>query len=352
VLQARGYATGAFIANVGIQPRNGFAQGFDTFEVFPPERGPDGRVQKPRGDVLERESLAWATPLAREARPVFLYLHYLEPHLPYSPPDAIVARVATGRPPPVDETSDAMFFSNMNKPDGPVVHDIETVYDAEVASLDETLRDTFDAFRAVHLLDDAVIVFTADHGEEFRDHGHFGHGNSLYGELIHVPLLIALPGQQTRIDVREPVSVVDVAPTLTELAGGAAPAPFEGHSLRPRLPGTRGWWAQVAGLWRGVPPAPPVLSERILADDRESATPHRRAVIVGNEKLIVGAGGERERYDVARDPGEEIRLTDDHDGTLASALAAFEKRLGDAQARPAPTIPADMHERLRALGYL
>ena len=109
---------------------------------------------------------------------MFVYLHYLEPHLPYTPPDAMLDRVAVGRARPnVQAASSTMFFAGVRSvPDAPALRNLQDVYDAEVLSIDETLRHTFAALAARQLLDNAVVVFTADHGEEFLDHGHLGHG--------------------------------------------------------------------------------------------------------------------------------------------------------------------------------
>src|SRR5262249_34673575 len=160
----------------------------------------------------------------------FLYLHYLEPHLPYSPPNAILGRLArSGRPPDVVMANAQMFFVRLGGvPDLNGLENLEAVDDAEGMSLDQTLRHTFAKRSARHLLDDAVVVFTADHGEELEDHGHLSHGGSLYDEVIHVPLLIARSGRTSRLDVRRPVALIDVAPTLADLAGIAVPAAFEG----------------------------------------------------------------------------------------------------------------------------
>ncbi len=355
LLHARGYATGAFIANFGICEQFGYAQGFDAFETFLPERDAAHPLVKARGEVVGTAALRWVDQVRKDgAAPIFLYLHYMEAHLPYTVPDEFVARVARGRSPPaVDTATGEMFFSGKWPPQAEQRRNIETVYDAEVLSLDEMLRHTFAALRARHLLDNAVVVFVADHGEELGDHGHWGHGSSLYEELIHVPLVIAAPGQSAGVAVREPVALIDVAPTVADLAGAELPASFEGRSLRRALPGPRvPWWRRITAP--AVPPLErqPVFSELIFADRKAVPTPHERAIIVGGDKLIVGVGGERERYDVTRDPAEEVRLDADENGPLHTLLAGFADRLGDARAHPAPTVPPDLRERLKALGYL
>src|SRR6185295_17778380 len=126
-------------------------------------------------------------------RPVFLVLHYMEPHLPYDPPLATLARVAGPAAPP--KADDATFLMMMACNSGTVEpaarRAIEQVYDAEVADLDASLRVLFDQLIAFRVLSNAVVVFTADHGEAFMEHKTMGHGGSLYDELIRVPLVIA-----------------------------------------------------------------------------------------------------------------------------------------------------------------
>ena len=93
------------------------------------------------------------------------------------------------------------------------------LYDAEVAALDRRLRRVFRRLRTRGLLEHAIVVVTADHGEEFDEHGEFQHGRTLYQESVRIPLIMVGPGLPAGRVVDQPVSIVDVAPTIFDLVG-------------------------------------------------------------------------------------------------------------------------------------
>ncbi len=108
----------------------------------------------------------------------------------------------------------------------------EHLYDGEVAYVDSQIGRLIDGLRSRGLFENTIVVFTADHGEEFLDHGGFEHGHTLYDELLHVPLAISWPGHVPVGTSDALVGLIDVAPTLCELAGIAPATSFLGHSLR------------------------------------------------------------------------------------------------------------------------
>jgi arylsulfatase A-like enzyme len=337
VLASHGYATGAFVANGLLVADNGFGQGFDTYRSYWVPGG------KKRVEDLAPDVLAWVDGLPKTpSRPVFLYLHYVEPHSPYSPPVAMLDRVLAGRPRPNPGIAGARTLFDRGAPmNATELRDLEDVYDAEVLSFDAALRETFAALEARHVLDDAIVVVTADHGDEFHDHGQVGHGQSLYNELIHVPLIVRYPHQSGSVRVEDTVSLVDVAPTLLDTAGIELPAAFEGNSLRTS--------------WFGSSRRATALSELISSKTATRLTPHERAIVLGERKLIVGVGEEREEYDLARDPAETKRLEEPtpKTQTLLAALRAFETHLHpDRPAAAATPVSPELRERMRALGYV
>src|SRR4029079_364673 len=109
---------------------------------------------------------------------------------------------------------------------------VKDLYDAEVMSIDASLRALFKGLEDRHFLDNSIVVVLADHGEEFREHGLMGHHQTLYEEVLRVPLIVLVPGHASSVSVAPIVSVTDVAPTLLDLAGIPAPETFEGGSLR------------------------------------------------------------------------------------------------------------------------
>lgn len=354
VLQAHGWTTGAFVANSILESRFGWGQGFDTWAIVtgdvplqPSLMWMDPR-SKPRARHVNQAALAWLDAVRRErpARPVLLYLHYMEPHTPYAPSTEAVDRVLRRHPDP--ERAREMIASlyrgidpaRWSRPDPASLAAIEDLYDSEVSDLDTSLRALFASLEERGFLRDAVVVVTADHGEEFREHGGMSHGSSLYEEIIRVPLLISSASDARSRAVREPVGLVDVAPTVLQLAGLAAPDSFEGRSL--------------------VHTAAPVGEMVAYSEQADKpawfAPPHRhdRAVITGTRKLIVTSGGGTETYDLARDPAERRRdlvaPSERHVLTLALTRARERALRNHSTARRA-TMDAETRARLRALGY-
>jgi arylsulfatase A-like enzyme len=359
VLGEHGYATAAVSANILLGPKFGFAQGYDHYRLLAHPRAPgeaEERV-KPRAEQVERAALSWLGGKSDDGpprRPAFLYLHYMEPHNPYHPPEDVLAEILARRDharPDVAAVNHAMAVSNVMRFEDDRVQATEDLYDAEVATLDRDLRKLF----VLGFLDEAVVAVTADHGEELDEHGWMGHRKTLYEEVIHVPLLLHLPGQRARMDVHIPVPLVDVAPTLLALAGIASPPRFEGRSLlRGEAAPASSWLMRLRNLWSD-PPAndrEPVLTELIKPEDARRQSPHERAVIVENGKLIAGVDGEREYYDLARDPGETNPegLDEATRARLEEALRAL-RRDEAGRPREEQDPDAETKERMRALGY-
>jgi uncharacterized sulfatase len=246
-----------------------------------------------------------------------------------------------------------MQFGNWAAPDPPTLRDIVDAYDAEVASADGGVRDLYALLEERHLFDNTILVITADHGEGLLDHGLMGHGATLYEEVIHVPLLVVPPGGVSRMDVQRPVSLLDVAPTLLDVAGIAAPSSFEGHSLRPFLwEAQHPWSAGLRALWAHDAKALPVFSENIVPAETENQRirPHERAIVVERAKLILGVKGERESYDLAADPAEHAPLVEAETDRLADVLVAFRGSVA-SPTKVTPAIDPELRARLRALGY-
>ncbi len=352
VLGDHGFATAGFIANSLLSRKRGFAQGFDSYRVLAtPAARPRHRLVSwvtGRADAIDAAALEWLDEGARRGRPVFLYLHYMDTHTPYEPAAPALERIFAGRElPDLEALTDAHLDARLGGLDEQTRAAVKDAYDAEVLSLDLALGRFFAELERRGFLRNAVVVFTSDHGEEFMDHGFNGHGHSLFDELIRVPLLVSVPGQSARVDVRGAVSLVDLAPTLVELAGGAVPASFAGRSFASLLV------AAPESRRKRLPEAPAV-SEMVVVNGIR-LTAHARAVVLGPRKLITGVAGESEFYDRSRDPGEtDPEGVEQQDRErLRRALESFTKRASQ-RAAPRRTQPLDAtdQEQLRALGYL
>jgi len=342
VLSGRDWWTAGFLGTGVIEAKSGFAQGFAVYDA------PAGGAK--RGGLHIRQGLLRSMETLRSGRPSFLYVHYMEPHIPWAPPAYLLTAVRPDIPlAEMPAISFAMLMARYQPPDATMRAKIEAVYDAEVATVDAEIRALFEYLPRQGFLDDAVIVITADHGEGFGGHDLYGHGNSLYEELIHVPLIVVLPRQSRGRTVDEPVTLVDVAPTLLDLAGVPAPPSFEGRSLRRQLEGGLAHRFDAA-----FEDARPVFSERPQAPSdsrRPGEALHETAVRIGARKLVHNLDGSDETYDLRRDPGER-RPERAAAGPLAAALDQFRAAHTEESRAPKTEIDPDTAERLKALGYV
>jgi len=348
VLAARGYESGGFSANFLLSPHFGYWQGFSHKQVFPRARGKVDMANpsKARASRVNYAALSWLEQRPSATKPYLLYLHYLEPHIPYAPEQAYLDHVLAGRAAPDrGQVNASMYFGKQTAWTSEQLQAAEDYYDAEIMSVDNAIRELFDALAERHALDNTVVVITADHGEEFQEHHGMGHGRTLHQEVLHIPLLFLLPGQQERIDVDAPVSLVDVAPTILDLLGVAAPASFAGSSLRPLMkPAARGQSAAADGV---------VFAELLKQVPGSDQLIHQRAVITGATKLIEGEG-EAQFYDLATDREERDpdALAAAERTRLRDTLATFDRRFSAAPGQATQAAPdEDTLERMRALGY-
>jgi arylsulfatase A-like enzyme len=338
-LKRAGYRTGAFVANRLVGGRTGLDQGFDEWN------GGGGSLYNAPASELGARALAW---IDRGGSPFFLYVHAMDPHAPYAPPPQDAAPFEG--PYAGERDTMALLRRGHRTPLHPrAKRFLESQYLGEIRRNDRAFGELLDGLRERRLLETSAVVFTADHGEEFWDHGSTQHGSTLYTEQLRVPLAVRLPGAR-RGGTRErgAVQQLDLYPTLLSLADVGSPADLPGRDL--------------SGSWlRGDDAAPPPL----LFSQQRFTVVDKAAVRAGSLKLIVNrdeplhwrADARVELYDLARDPGEQVNLASarpiavrclldelDRFDTLASA-----RRVGpDATL----TLSAEDRHQLRALGYL
>lgn len=237
-------------------------------------------------------ALEWLSSHAQDR--FFVYLHYLDAHTPYSPPPELVRQFAD---PSYDgEIGDTFADSDgadQGKYDDDDKKKIVALYDAAIRSIDGQIGRLLETLQQNDRLDDTVVVITADHGEEFWDHGRFFHGQSLYDELLHVPLIVKLPGGRSAGTVVDrPVSLLSVSPSLVEWAGLTRPPSFEGETLD------------------GAIAAPQARGSALLATATQPQFPTRFAIRKDADKLIESVDtGKRELFDVRQDPDERNDLS-------------------------------------------
>ena len=351
-LRPLGYDTAGFSANPLLTAAHGYGQGFDTWHAL--RDGAEG-LAKVRGAHLRHEALAWLDARAEHAntRPVLLYLQFMDTHSSYDPPPRLRSVFAPGLGfeeivalnDRLNNRHAADRFSAFTEEE---VARLRALYDGESVALDTELRQLFADLETHRFLDDAFVVVTADHGEEFREHGVMMHGNSLFEAVVRVPLLLIGPGIEPGRRVAEPVSLVDVAPTLLALIGVPAAPSFEGRSLLSRL--VRSPQPEDARE------PPDVLLELPSRGDGTAleTQPHVVGLLHGSRKLLVDATGRAVVYDLARDPEERAPDTSaDGNLDLVARLLALRERLASRAAAPglSVTVDEDTKQQLRALGY-
>jgi len=240
MLQAKGFATGAVIANSVIYSAgSNFEQGFDLFAGM---HGAGNRVSKvvEAAPVVD-EALTWID--ERRGLPTFLYVHTMDPHVPYTPPEPFNMKYEphpTPEHPAVDPRGDYKEPADLDR--------LIAQYDGEIAYGDREFGRFVAELKRRGLYDRALMVFMGDHGEEFLDHGQFTHGKTVFDELIHIPMIVKFPGRRDGGKrVRQQVQEVDVLPTVLQEMGLPVPPAIAGHPLQPVL--------------AGGAPEPPAVSE-------------------------------------------------------------------------------------------
>jgi len=238
VLKDAGYGTYAFICNHVMVSRYGLAQGFTLYDQNLPDAIVTRKAHERIAEHLVGAVLDWAD-AAKPVSPFFLWAHFIDPHGPYTPPGFVWKGGATGATLPVSTSNGGLkaIPAYQALPGITAVDEYVARYSAEIDYLDRQVGRLLEGLRSRGMLDNALLVFGADHGESLGGHDlYFQHGSSLYEAQIHVPLLFAGPGIRAAT-IETPVSTVDVMPTVLDRLGIPAPAKVQGASLNAWLDG-------------------------------------------------------------------------------------------------------------------
>jgi len=333
ILRARGFHTVAISASAVVRkspsrfnPKGGFDRGFDVFQ--------EDCVWQP-AECVNREASAH---LRRGEKPLFLYLHYIDPHGPYRPPPAWQHRFATGNPEKEwvrkgdpNPIGDWLYKGKPNPGLTPGdLRYLKDLYDEEIAYFDSQFAALLRSLRGSGLLEDSLVVLTSDHGEEFLEHGDVKHCRNVFDTTIHVPLVLRIPGARPKT-VSRPVQNLDLVPTILDyLEGGARGYRFDGQSLREEIDGDAGPEELQHSLMGGL-----------------------RSVSDGRFKLIQDLGGKPPAlFDLRSDPGETRNV-------LAAERRAYARLRDDLAAWLARTEgkgkvdeALEAQRRLKSLGYI
>jgi choline-sulfatase len=352
VFQRNGYATAGFASSFVLDPRFGWAQGFDHYDAEFPRRGETmrsrgGQWREYEFDGFDRRAAATnarALPWLEAAdEPFFLFVHYFDPHAPYAAHPARVARL----PRDFGRTAASERIVEMQKTLPGLSADALVSalrnYQAEVVAVDAALGRLLAALEARGLAERTLVVVTADHGEGLGQHGTLDHAPNIYEEQLRVPLLIRWPqripaGQR----IQQPVGLVDLAPTIA----AAASLEFEGRTDgRPLL----------AALESGAVSEPrPIFGRR-----RNYPRPyqgHRGTLFFvrdGHWKLIRATENDDELYDLATDAAETSNLLNDRPDVAERLSGLLDEALTRHPDRVIEVVPdAEVRRGLEALGYV
>ena len=354
-LQEAGYTTGGIVSNVNLAESFGFAQGYDDYHYLGPDYlfgaqesssklivyqlgrqialgmfGGDGVYFNDfyqDSEVVNGVAFDWLGDHADER--FFLFLHYMDPHDPYfvHPYNGEgVARVS------------------MPEPEPDMAEELHALYRGEIEYLDANFGKLLAKLEAAGIYDDTVIVLTADHGEEFRDHGGFWHGLTLYDEQIHVPLVIkwanGVDGPRDGADSGI-ARLIDVGPTILGTADVPVPDTMQGVDLR-------------------TPFASRLEKDQQVFAEEDHEGNVLWALRTEDEKLIVANPNnprgvpEREYFDVSSDPLEQDAYEDPDAEEHLEELAELQRNVAQGKAVQGDDVEMDLQtcERLKAIGYV
>lgn len=234
VLKGAGYATAAVVDNPNVAASLGYAKGFDTYRETWEERALVSEMDRAR--AITEAGIRYVS-AARPEHPFFLWLHYVNPHAPYTPPPPFDAmfldeEAAGGRPvKPV-----ASFFGGIPKqwavPGKDRLGYYVAQYDGEIAAVDQEVGRVWDALRASAVGSQTVAVVTSDHGESLGEHEYyFDHGADLFDPCLRIPLIVVAPGGAKGRRSGVFASTLDVVPTILDAVKVSYPPDLAGESL-------------------------------------------------------------------------------------------------------------------------
>jgi arylsulfatase A-like enzyme len=356
ILRKNRFCCSAFTGGGFVSAAYGFSKGFDFYRD-----GVGGVFHPPKAaEILESAVSDWLD--QNQGKSFFLFLHTYQPHNPYSCPspyntmflheeakwkDIDLVQYLGGR---------SGIFKDLSEEEQRNAIDL---YDAEIRYTDEKfIGPLMDKLKELGIYDETMIVFTSDHGEEFYEHGGWGHGHSLYDESLKVPLIVKFPGSRFKGEkIDYIVSLVDIMPTILEaLEIDFAGLTLDGESLFPVINGEdendREFLADIGDN---------ILNSRI---------PQKTAMNKGREKLILNKEFKEkdldfflspppphhpiELYDLKQDPQEKMNIAHERASFVSMMIREIKKFYTQAKKREQshPKVDEKLREQLKALGYI
>ncbi|MEJ2721875.1 MAG: sulfatase, partial [bacterium] len=353
-MNADGYLTGAVVDNAVLSARHGMDAGFDDFVHFPRDVRdtsfgtailqrlfPAQYREISSTDFTTDTALEWVKRHTKDD--FFLWLHIFDPHIAYEPPSRF-------QPPGTPPERIGRRFGDVKEIRLGILNTtpeedawIRSLYEGEVRYVDDAVGRFVKELRAEGIYDDALIVLTSDHGEEFREHGGIEHGHTLYNELLHVPLLIKLPGSKTGEVIDDVVSTQRVMRTVLDACGLGAGDDPGATAVGSLLNGGGG-------------------SESVVYSTGMMYHAPREAIILDGYKYIrTIESDDDELYDLGKDPAERVNIVNDRPDIASRARDVLQRRAAAcARLREIYNIGETRRfelddetiKRLKSLGYL
>lgn len=279
-LSEAGYQTAGIVSNIVLTSEaTELDWHFDYFDDFLDEDVPGTILYERAADATTNAGLTWMVDAWDSSKPYFLWVHYQDTHGPYQAPADKTVTFSHPEPLPIDvervppymrvDTDDGLYYVDR--------------YDEELAYADFHINRLLEAFEREGLLDNTLVIFSADHGESMMEHEEwFTHGYQVYEEIMRVPLLIRYPGQRRGKRVTKRVSLVDLLPTVLKAAGVDIPSRLRGKPLNRSFDEVP---VYARGKnWRGM-----------IHNDKKWMIEYRRGTTVPKRRRV---------YDLIRDPHE------------------------------------------------
>lgn len=351
-LRDAGYATGGFHSNPYLSRAYGFDRGFDEFyddlllgrnrflalaqralEKFVFKRG----EYYARADEINRRSLEWLDTVSDD-EPVFLWNHYMDAHGPYHSPEHHWAEKSLSA-----SEAESLYRRSWTDPEGITEGEqrlLRDSYDDEIRWLDDQIQAFLDELRNRNLLEESLVIITADHGDAFGEHGYYTHPRYLHDSLLRVPLVVSPPSSLTAT-VDNQVSTLDVVPTITSFAGVDAD-----------LPGT-----ELVDRYGNVTTGHETVFASATGENEDEGV-RRFAGRRTSEKVVIEVDGNdgttvsSRAYDFTADANEiDAVSSDDYPNLLADTETYADGRLEVREESDSEAAEGDIEERLEALGY-
>ncbi|MFO8056794.1 MAG: sulfatase [bacterium] len=333
LLKKNGYTTIGVHCNPHLVERMGFDQGYDEYIYIP---------NNPRANRLNKLGLK---KLGKDpSEPFFLYLHYMDVHAPYKPPPSYKNLFTKGlrktRPIYINGPYNRRVSENQ-------IQYTKAIYDAQIRYWDHEFKSLIKRLNKSGALDNTLVIIASDHGEEFHEHGGFGHGFTCYEEMLHVPLVMVWPGVIPESLTREDrVRLIDLVPTITRLCGiDAKRTDWQGRDL------FACGWEEKDKLFYKDKSNPETLP--VYAETYNGRIP--RSLRKGDMKLIYNKKRNLyEMYNLEKDPAEQNKLSPKNTARglqLKKELKMLINLSPATETGPEVELEEDRVKELKSLGY-